>query len=473
MNSKTTNEDSRFLPPTPDDFKRYSKHLAWLIDIKHNDSLELLSHIYGFSGFHEVASLYKQFRFEVTDPTPFFRTQENNRLLDLVAKAKGTDLSGLSTRCWDAREIGLFHQPHEHRTLFRRVRDTHLVLSSPVPQSFPDTEDYAFLDTTGGRARLIFTNLGQAVRDAAKVILDPDRHNIRDQNANLERLVQKHPNNPWLRSYWIENVGKILGNEFDDQWGKYLDRIENHQPKQIDASETIYQEAKTCIHQFKTLYGRQASKATNPEGFNPHADNWCWPTVLYYGGLAAKLTGRTSDCYQWWSLHFASNKDGYDVRGVRFELAQMRVNRGQGSLLNLFENRELNIGETGSIPFLTIAIHHFNKGNLQQASEFFTKGALTDPNVFTFFKKEEFSRFVFQAVYDESESSPDLATFLLSTTNYWRNNPEAGDYFCNLSTDNLETEVNSVQSEYENLPFQSDEPLKTMYHMLATGSNAT
>jgi hypothetical protein len=118
-----------------DQFFRYAKDVAWLLDLKLQQGQEFLAKAYGFSGLHEVAEWMKKgytagpyCRFDNCaigdmNSSSDLRAEahlslgRSDRLLDLVREYKGDNGDGLDKRHRLILEFGLFSKPASHKQL--------------------------------------------------------------------------------------------------------------------------------------------------------------------------------------------------------------------------------------------------------------------------------------------------------------------------------------------------------------------
>ena len=124
--------DIRFRPANKDDFSRYARNLAWVLLEPLQKTQELLARIYGYASLHELQAALRS----AAIPGPYDdevytgscedwqdrilvqmrrRGERENRVLNLVAAFKKVPIAKLDQRFWEAREIGLFCLPHNHR----------------------------------------------------------------------------------------------------------------------------------------------------------------------------------------------------------------------------------------------------------------------------------------------------------------------------------------------------------------------
>lgn len=299
-------------------------------------SQELLARIYGYSGLHELqcelskpgppglfdedwqAQWFKRDLPKHLDPT--LHAERSNRLLELVAAAKGIgDLKHLGKRGWDAREIGLFNSPSLHRHAFVRIRAKHEALDGTGPHNAPSIEAYATLDVReDGEAIATFTALGQAVHDAAQSLVPDPAANESQWKQSREKLfdlVDLHPHNPWPFAILLSTFAESWGQGEEDAFAR-------------ENAVLLLPAVKRAMGLFEQLYRREAGvRPADPKllsSFNYEwgSDSFSYPALLFWGGAVAANAGELRLAQRWLRrLRRANRQDNF---GARFALARLR-----------------------------------------------------------------------------------------------------------------------------------------------------
>jgi hypothetical protein len=301
----------KFRPVSLQDFTRYAKSLAWLIELPLQRSQELLAQIYGYADRHELQRVMAI----PGEPGPFdsewfSRDEDNdlgsnngvdlagrgNRTLALVARNAGIELKDLSGRQWKSREIGLFDHPYEHREKFRHVQTMFTILESDSGECpARAAQEYANLEvTTDGTEYLLrFTPLGRSVFKAIDYIVEgyeiqsASKRPIKGSDvlsfmAQMDNITQQHPNNPWSRAIkisWVASRYNFMPLEMAEEW--------------------MFEEAKRSVELFELLFDGHGRQAAEYKLMSYHADNSTWPEVLRWGGEAAMLCGDFKTAKRW------------------------------------------------------------------------------------------------------------------------------------------------------------------------------
>lgn len=325
----------RFRPVSELDFLRYAKNLSWLLDEPLQRTQELLAQIYGYANRHELRSALKV----PDEPGPFDSdwgtfddagamkcsvtdsALRSNRVLNLIAQSKGLyGLTGMTSRWWIARDIGLFESPATHREQFRIVKMEMELLegletAAPTARS---AHEYAVVGTTWTPDQFVlnFTAIGKAVFEAVRYIVErydwqPVERSY-DANtvvAKLEAISRHHPNNPWSGAAIACFVGR-LDNEIGDN------------------ARLIFDEAQRSIEIFTSLYDGHEKQTPSHRTFAPDADTFYWPAVLYWGGLAALECGHVIEGKRWLNLNKKiSGRDDFSARIALQEFKESKLSK--------------------------------------------------------------------------------------------------------------------------------------------------
>lgn len=320
----------KFRPNSKDDFSRYAKALAWLIEVPLQRAHELLAKIYGYDDYHElkqvlvtpgVAGPFDDEWLHRDDSgvlafSKFNPADRSNRTLDLVAKCKGlSNFYGMTSRWMESRDIGLFERPEVHRHLFRRMRIKIEVLeTTDVATSLTvrSAQEYAHLGTTitdDNEYVLHFTDIGWGVYNAVSETIErhtwqpPERsYDIETVIEKLDGITQHHPNNPWSRAAKVCFLADMA--EYENSF-----------------SIELLKEAKCSVTLFELLFEGYEKKAAPHNLVTHNAETFYWPALLYWGGILALECDELQLAKRWLKLN--KRLCPQDNFGARFVLSDL------------------------------------------------------------------------------------------------------------------------------------------------------
>lgn len=346
----------RFRPTSWADFKRYAANLAWLLEIELSRGHELLARSYGFSGCHELqAELKKKGTPGFSGHADFIELTANERILRLSADELNLTLTEIPKRTWLVRDCRFFALPSQHRSAFRRIR---LRLQVSEGSDFEgrnsSAADYAVLHELeeGGGVRLNFTELGQAVFDAA-IALEPDFVQPGDWRCNERKmlaLIERYPKNPWVHAVYVYSFGKFY---FQNGWADELpsnesngdgyDVIDSHPGFPAGSrryAEKFLVHAKSAINLFNELLDGQERRHVDYQWSDDGCDTFYYPAILSHGAYVAANAGEVDLSIRW--AQVSREILGQDNFGSRDLLAALYLNEGRAfsSIKKLYRHGE-------------------------------------------------------------------------------------------------------------------------------------
>lgn len=373
----------RFRPVSADDFSIRVKHAAWLLQAPLQTTQEWLARFYGYGGLHE---LQQDLKLRAKDPEayppgPFdedyerqmfaavidrskptspsdhmMPTHRGNALLAAAAAFKGIPFPAgrLSSRDWKIRDIGLFAEPGNHRAAFQSIKSQIDVLEGNTKgQGSAIGSDYAYLDTDSqGAALLSFTAHGRAVLDALEEITrESDRQDIHDYKPQLDDLVTRYPNNPWVRAAYVMALSTPY---WQDMWANNLPRgndSRGYSPSSADSgfkrhaksfALELLPHAKEAIKLFEDMYGNQTKNLAHHKligaGDKHGADSYYYPAILYFGGMVALNAGDHALAKRWLTHNLKVVPQ--DNFGSRYPLSALNLALGKGPASGLFRYKK-------------------------------------------------------------------------------------------------------------------------------------
>ena len=368
----------QFRVTSKEDFSIRAKHLAWLLGIPLQQAQSLLAQGYGFSDYHalqqdltrakqdpsshpcgpfddEVNAAFFRLPGQAVDPraSAISGVERDNRLLRLIGQHFKFSNQPMPLRCFDAREMGLFARPSQHRTSFRRVKGKYDVLDdkSFAPKEH-ELEDYAFVGSSaaGHEAIFEFTALGRAVMDALDHLetIFSGRREIEppDFEEKLDRLAKQHPNNPWVFATYVISLSEPY---WQDGWangGVDHDCANDHESG-FKRSAPVYAasllpKAKKAVSLFEGIL-RSAGKPLAPESLATFhteygTDSDHYPLVLYWGAKVALNAGDVPLATKWFNKCVRlKTRNAYSAKQY---LAVLHLNAGKGPVGKLLSAQD-------------------------------------------------------------------------------------------------------------------------------------
>ncbi len=372
MHTNSALKADRFRPVSMSDFLTYAKSMAWLCELPLQRAQEMLSRIYGYSGLHELQQTMKrpgeagpfmhQWSQDALIPStvggqmyfsdPDLGGNRLYRMWDIVAAEKGFDRGSLPARLLRVTDLLLFDPPAQQREAYRQLRAILDVIDGNESLSHDRLPtEYAYLEEGRGGKYLAFTELGQNVFNAAMELV-PDRagrviggRSYEECTGKLEEIILRHPSNPWPRAIFICGYADYY---FQGGWanklhvhrdsGFDLDPAPGFEQHRVINAQSLLQDAQASIALFEELYGSHKGEAPDHRSYQPGADTFYWPAVLYFGGLIALNAGQPRLAKNWLALNHKLCHD--DNFGARFYLAVIALNDGKPKVRPLFNNRD-------------------------------------------------------------------------------------------------------------------------------------
>lgn len=310
----------RFTPACLQDFTVAARDVAAAYGLKLSRAQEHLARLYGFEDFHELRVHVAK----LPPPGPYRDEAEIGVAVarmtgDALEERDGTVLWPIGRR--GVEDLALYDRPHDRRgwMRFQDAIDQELDPAFGAPETNLTVDDYAtfvvenvaYLDCQRIEGKFVQSALGRRVSEALTYLTDdfddlreaPDRQRVADQ---VLRIMNNHPNNPYPAAvlvglYMAER--EVSGSSAEKRQAQWLLPI-----------------AQRSIDLFSALIPKGFRGEIEPKLVGHWIENYSYSSVLYFGGIAAEVTGNAALARRWWTLcRRACHQDPF---GARFALGR-------------------------------------------------------------------------------------------------------------------------------------------------------
>jgi hypothetical protein len=255
-------------------------------------------------------------------------------------------------RFWDAREIGLFARPDQHRLLFKRVKAKYDILtSSGRKTAAKDPTAYAQTGTPLGEHNSVleFTAIGRAVKDAIEQIelSFKERRELApyEFEEKLDLIAKQHPKNPWVFASYVLTLSEPYWQSHWEASERKLQhahsRAYSYDPNFVEAApglaEFLLPKARKAIDLFDDLLRKSENPAKPEEPSASHrqfgTDSWTYSAPLYWGAKIALNAGNVTLATRWFNKCVRSKQHEHSAN---LFLAILHLNSGKGPVRTLF-----------------------------------------------------------------------------------------------------------------------------------------
>lgn len=318
-----SNDAGRFTPPSLKEFTARALDLAAAYGLPSSAAQEQLAIAYGFKDARELRAHLK------TKPSPGPFTGETSiegafaRMdAEILREPGGAVIWPVGRRRF--RDLALYAHP-QYRPALMRFQDAidyeldprFVVRASNLPVDDYATfvvEDNDDIEGSWMEGKFVHTSLGRRVwealtylsQDFEEIQTDHERQYVADE---VHRIMENHPNNPY--------PGAVLV-------GLYVSGREWFGTKEeIRQCQWLVPIAQRSIELFCSLIPKGFRGEIEPKLVGNWIENFSYSSVLYYGGVAAEISGKDSLARRWYAqCRRACRQDPF---GARFALGDERM----------------------------------------------------------------------------------------------------------------------------------------------------